>query len=233
VLGIDEVGVGSIAGPVTACGLVLPGDLVIERALEKAGMRDSKQISEGRREYLRKLIDESYIWYFICSVEAVDVRKGQMAAHLDKLFREILLEARLHGPTFSTVIIDGNQDRNLSGHRFQAIPKADDKSLTVASASIVAKTHRDAVMRRHHRMYPDYGFGDHKGYPTVRHKQAIVDHGILPGIHRSCKALDRITAAQRLHPKESDDGGHDAGQMRTSASDGAALRFRRGSGRFH
>ncbi len=202
VLGIDEVGVGAIAGPLTACGLVLPGNKALEEALEDAGAKDSKRITETRREYLANLIHENYVWYFICSIEASEYKQGHMTQHLDKLFREILLEAKLRGPGFGTIIIDGSQGRDLEGHHFKAIAKADDKSLAVACASIMAKTHRDGIMRDLGNRYTAYKFERHKGYPTDAHKGAIAEYGALPGVHRRCKAVTRIIASRQMHRGE-------------------------------
>ncbi len=181
---------GAIAGPLTACGLVLPGNRALEEALEAAGAKDSKRLTEPRREYLAELIHENYVWYHVCSVEASDYKKGHMNDHLDKLFREILLEAKLRGPGFGTIIIDGNQSRSLEGHHFEAIAKADDKSLAVACASIMAKTHRDAIMRDLGGKYPGYGLReaqglsdgdaqgcDHGARGDARHPQALQSCG--------------------------------------------------------
>jgi ribonuclease HII len=232
VLGIDEVGVGAIAGPLTACGLVLPGDRAVEEALMSAGAKDSKKLSEPRREALSELIKEHYIWYFVVWIEAQEYRKGRMMVHLNSLFRKILLEAKLRGPSFDTIIIDGDQDRDLEGHHFKAIPKGDDKSLTVACASIMAKTHRDSVMRTLGRRYPGYGFSSHKGYPTSQHKAAITEHGAMPGIHRSCKALDKIISSRPQHPGGASVSDWDEKQRQKASAGVASLRPLRGSGRF-
>lgn len=231
VLGLDEVGTGAIAGPIVVCGLVLPGDQDVEELLLKAGAADSKRLSPTKRETLARLIREHFIWHFIVQIEASDYVKGGMTRHLDDLFRRVLSESLARGPDAETIIIDGNQSRNLRGHHFHAIPKADDKSLTVACASIAAKVHRDKIMREVGALHPGYGFSNHKGYPTKHHLEVLKERGALPGIHRDCKVVRRITGAPPPPPEEASI--EDLASRNRKASDASAVRrFRPGSERF-
>ena len=242
VLGIDEVGVGAVAGPLTACGVILPQDDVVERMLLKAGARDSKKLTSGRRVAIDRFVRAEFVWHFIVQIEAHDYRKGWMNRHLDELFRKILNEAIQRGPRFGTVIIDGSQDRDLFGHTFRAIPGGDDKSLTVALASIMAKVHRDKIMTRIGRRDSRYGFGRHKGYPTETHIAAIKAYGALPGIHRDCKTTRRLMGGEKATRKlingslqqRPEEGSDACGRPCLQVFAGeAALRARPGSGRFH
>ncbi len=232
VLGLDEVGTGAIAGPITVCGLVLPGDPEVEELLYKAGARDSKQLSPSRREAIAELVHDHYVWHYIVQVEAVDYKKGWMARHLDDLFRQVLNEALARGPAVKTIIIDGDQDRDLRGYHFRAIPKADDKSLTVACASIMAKVHRDRQMAALEGDHPGYGFAQHNGYCTKQHKEALLRLGTVDGVHRDNKVTRRVSASRSALPEAERDGAWTSRLRRRESSVADARRFRPGSGRF-
>ena len=230
VLGIDEVGLGAIAGPITVCGCILPEDDRVLDILTKIGARDSKKISEEKRGSISGILNEYYVWHFICSLPADEYRAGKMSHHLDDLFFEVIKEA-VKGPGFKTVIIDGTQDRHIGGFPFKAIAQADDKSLSVACASILAKVHRDKIMRTMGRSNPVYGFGKHKGYPTEAHLDAVQRYGPLPGIHRmESRPIRELIGSLPEHPEG--DGPFEKASL-SGPSAANARRFPSGSGRFH
>lgn len=232
VLGIDEVGVGCIAGPLVACGLILPEDPTLIQILLEMDARDSKQMTDYARRRIREVLDEHRVWYFVRYASAKEFERRSMPQLLDLLFRRIILRAEKE-PGVGSVIIDGSQDRDVAGHRFHAIPKADDKSLAVACASIVAKTWRDSYMDRMHSFHPQYEWNTNKGYPTKAHKSAVKRYGIVPGQHRTAfKAVKRLIASHEEHQAAVSSG--EASRLGPRASSSAIARqLRSGTGRFH
>ena len=173
ICGCDEAGVGPLAGPVSAAAVILPAGCIIE------GLRDSKKISEKRREELYHAIREKAISYAVAFVENDEIdalnilqaRLKAMALAINKLEQK---------PNF--VLIDGNFAPKIDiGH--VCITDGDANSVSIAAASILAKVERDYVMRDYHKLYPQYGFDQHKGYGTDEHIAAIKEFGLTP-IHR-------------------------------------------------
>ena len=185
VAGMDEVGRGSLAGPVLACAVVLPAQWIAEGGetllLALQGVDDSKKLSPAKRERFCEVIREAALGVGIgtADAETVDVINILRATHkamamaMDDLSRTIQPEV---------VLIDGRPVPGLAVAQ-EAIPGGDRKSVSVAAASIVAKVTRDQMMREYHALYPAYGFDAHKGYGTKRHMDALREHGLCP-IHR-------------------------------------------------
>ena len=173
VAGIDEAGRGPLAGPVVAAAVVFPSGTIIK------GVEDSKKLSEKRREQLFPLIKEQSlsVGVGIVSHEVIDrvniLQATILAMH--KAIDDLSLK-----PEF--VIVDGNSFRH-DLIPFQNIVDGDEKSFTIAAASIIAKVTRDRLMREYHEQYPLYGFALHKGYGTKQHLEAIKRYGLCD-IHR-------------------------------------------------
>ncbi len=193
-LGMDEVGLGCIAGPIVVAGAVLPAhDRSFIDHLVQMGLQDSKQMTAPRREAVLEFLDgHPDVWLEVlqCGVE----HKGVMWLRTSGLFSRIA--ASYTDDTRSapaTVLIDGEKRADL-GFKHLTIVKGDVRSLTIAAASVAAKVLRDRWMRA--LPDPGYGFSQHKGYPTKQHKRALMRLGPSP-VHRLWTRP--VIAARRQH----------------------------------
>ena len=170
VCGIDEAGRGPLAGPVVAAAVIL------DPARPIPGLNDSKKLSEKKRVALAELIRERAIAWAVAeaSVEEID-RINILQASLLAMQRAV---AGLAVRPISA-LVDGNRCPQLDIPA-EAIIQGDGKIASIAAASILAKTVRDAGMRVLHAQYPQYGFDRHMGYPTAAHFKALEEHGASP-----------------------------------------------------
>ncbi|CAN5719668.1 ribonuclease HII [soil metagenome] len=163
IAGADEVGRGALAGPLVAAAVILPV------GAELAGLKDSKMCTRAQRERLARRIEEVALALSIVRVrnDRID-RRGLQRCNLEALRRALNhLEV-----TPDYVLLDAFRLRRMPWPGL-AVKKADVVSKSVAAASIVAKVHRDAAMRRYHRRWPDYGFSTNVGYGTREHWDAL------------------------------------------------------------
>ena len=180
--GCDEAGRGCLAGSVFAAAVILPLDFVCEE------LNDSKQLSEKQRDTLRPLIEkEALAWAVgIVSPEEIDeiniLNASFLAMHraLDQL-----AIAPQH------LLIDGNRFKKYKEIPHTTVVKGDGKYLSIAAASILAKTHRDEYMLRLHEEFGQYGWHKNKGYPTVKHRKGIEEFGSTPYHRKSFTLLPR------------------------------------------
>lgn len=185
--GCDEAGRGCLAGPVFAAAVILPSDLDPELA---AMLRDSKKLSPQVREMLRVRIEKEVPAWSVAQVDhaLIDkiniLRASIMAMHK-------ALKTLKQQPEF--ILVDGNRFMPFKNIPHQCIVKGDDLYLSIAAASILAKTHRDQYMRELHELYPVYGWNTNKGYPTLFHRQAIADNGLSPYHRLSFKVGLQLT----------------------------------------
>lgn len=173
VCGIDEAGRGPLAGPVVAAAVIL------DPARPIVGLNDSKKLSEKKRAALAVAIRERAVACCVAeaSVEEID-RLNILQAALLAMQRAVAgLAVR---PV--SALVDGNRCPRLE-IPVEAVVKGDGKIASIAAASILAKTVRDAGMLALHEQYPQYGFASHMGYPTAAHCQALATHGASP-VHR-------------------------------------------------
>jgi ribonuclease HII len=175
VCGVDEAGRGPLAGPVFAAAVILDPRRPID------GLRDSKKLSEAKRDQLAPLIREHAVAWAIaeCSCEEIDSINILQAT---MLAMRRAVEALSTLPTVA--LIDGNRCPEMSV-RAHAIVEGDDKVNAISAASILAKTARDAALVRLHGLYPQYGFDQHKGYGTALHLERLRLHGPSPAHRRS------------------------------------------------
>ena len=172
VCGVDEAGRGPLAGPVVAAAVILTPGTVPE------GLNDSKILSKIRREHLLNEIRKfAKIGIGIAEPEEID-RINILGASLIAMRRAVLALPEMP----DMALIDGNKLPDLPCQA-EAIVKGDSKSLSIAAASIVAKVTRDRLMVEAEARYPEYGFAQHKGYPTATHMEAVKHLGPSP-IHR-------------------------------------------------
>lgn len=177
--GCDEAGRGCLAGPVFAAAVILPPDFHNEK------LNDSKQLTEKQRDALRPVIEsESIDWAIgIATSEEIDriniLRASFLAMHRAIAQLKIIPEH---------LLIDGNRFAPYPNIPHTTIIKGDGKYLSIAAASILAKTHRDEYMNNLHKEYPNYAWNENKGYPTRAHREAIRLYGTTP-CHRKSFTL--------------------------------------------
>lgn len=182
VVGVDEVGRGPLAGPVTACAVRL------DPARVPQGLRDSKQLTAARREALYlEIVAVAEVSVAHATVEEIDALNILRASHL-------AMERAVAGLNIvpGHLLIDGNLiPAGLKGCA-TAIIKGDARSLSIAAASIVAKVTRDRLMVDLAQQYPGYGWDQNAGYPTKLHLEALLNLGITPWHRRSFKPVHNI-----------------------------------------
>ena len=173
VCGIDEAGRGPLAGTVVAAAGILDPLRPI------AGLNDSKKLSEKKRDALAVLIRERAVAWFVASASVEEIDRLNIL-HATMLAMQRAVAGLSVRPTGA--MVDGNRCPKLDVP-CEAIVRGDGKIASIAAASILAKTVRDAEMLDLHSQYPMYGFDRHMGYPTAAHFKALEEHGASP-VHR-------------------------------------------------
>ena len=180
--GCDEAGRGCLAGPVYAAAVILPADLDMERS-ELCALNDSKQLSEKMRYTLRPIIEREAVAWAVGIVDNHEIdRINILRASILAMHRA--LDALTVRPDF--ILVDGNRFYdycdNATRQRIphQTIVKGDARMMSIAAASILAKTYRDDCMTELHRQFPDYHWDENKGYPSSAHRDAIRRMGTTP-----------------------------------------------------
>ncbi|WP_348798481.1 ribonuclease HII [Flavobacterium adhaerens] len=186
--GTDEAGRGCLAGPVTAAAVILPPDF------DNEILNDSKQLSEKVREKLRPIIEQQALTFAVTHLFPNEIDEINILNASMKGMQESILQLN---PTPEFIIVDGNRSlnaklglKNNSGKQFskteiellksipnQSIIKGDSKYLSIAAASVLAKTYRDEYMDKIHEEFPMYNWKKNKGYPTKEHREAIEKYG--------------------------------------------------------
>ena len=167
--GTDEAGRGCLAGPVTAAAVILPN------AFANSLLNDSKLLSEKNREFLKKIIEDEAIAFAFKHVWPKEIDKiNILNASILAMHKSI--ESLNTEPEF--IIVDGNKFKPYKTIPHQTIIKGDGKYLSIAAASVLAKTNRDAYMEKIHKEFPMYNWKQNKGYPTQEHRDAIKKYGI-------------------------------------------------------
>ncbi|MBK6341255.1 MAG: ribonuclease HII [Flavobacteriales bacterium] len=178
--GCDEAGRGCLAGPVVAAAVILPPRVRLP------GLDDSKKLSEAARENLRPMIEERALAWAVAAVgpgeiDSINILRASFLA----MHRAI--EALQISPQH--LLIDGNRFVAYPGIAHSCQIKGDGRFRSIAAASVLAKTHRDALMRELHHAHPQYGWAINKGYPTPDHRSAIAMHGACVHHRRSFRLL--------------------------------------------
>lgn len=181
IVGIDEVGRGSWAGPLVAAGVILPPDAKIPD-----GLADSKLVKHRKRNELAQIIKRLALGYYIAEVSVSQIDKIGVGAATFVAFRKIVKHI---SPSADFCLIDAFHIKYLNRKKQMAVKSGDKISASIAAASIIAKVYRDNLMKRLHFKFPQYGFGKHKGYGTSIHQAAIAKFG-LSKIHRTSYNLN-------------------------------------------
>ena len=167
--GCDEAGRGCLAGPVAAAAVILPADFHNDL------LNDSKKLTERQREKLRPIIEREALAWCVVMVSADEIDKiNILNASITGMHRAV--DGLSIRPEH--LLIDGNKFRPYPGIDHTTVVKGDGKYMSIAAASILAKTHRDEYMMRIAKQHPEYRWDKNKGYPTKDHREAILRHGI-------------------------------------------------------
>ena len=167
--GTDEAGRGCLAGPVTAAAVILPENF------ENKTLNDSKQLSEKTREKLRPIIEEQAVSFAVTHLEPVVIDEINILNASIKAMQESILKLN---PKPEYIIVDGNRFKPVLDIPHSCIVKGDAKFMSIAAASVLAKTYRDEYMNRIHEEFPMYNWKQNKGYPTQEHREAIRKYGV-------------------------------------------------------
>ena len=169
--GCDEAGRGPLAGSVFAAAVILPLDF------QNAILNDSKQLTERQRETLRPIIEHSALAWAVAEVTAQEIdqmnilRASILAMH--RALQQLTIQPQ-------HIIVDGNRFSPYQFIPYTTVVKGDAKYMSIAAASVLAKTYRDEYMMHLHEQYPQYGWDRNKGYPTAEHRRAILQYGLTP-----------------------------------------------------
>lgn len=178
--GTDEAGRGCLAGPVTAAAVILPHDF------KNSLLNDSKKLTEKQRLFLKPIIEREAVCYavahvFPAEIDEINILRASILA-MHKAIEQLSLQ-----PDF--IAVDGNKFFPYKDIPHACIIKGDGKIQTIAAASVLAKTYRDAYMDEIHNEFPEYQWKKNKGYPTEEHRKAIENQGVTKYHRKSFQLL--------------------------------------------
>jgi len=178
--GTDEAGRGCLAGPVTAAAVILPD------SFESELINDSKQLTERMRMQLKVVIEEKSLSFVVIHLEPEVIDQMNILNASIKAMQECIVKLN---PTPEHIIVDGNRFQPIQNIPYTCIVKGDSNYLSIAAASILAKTYRDKYMDSIHEEFPMYNWKQNKGYPTKEHRDAIRKYGLTKYHRLSFKLL--------------------------------------------
>lgn len=178
--GTDEAGRGCYAGPVFAAAVILPHNFFHPL------LNDSKQVNKGNRDALRKIIESSAICFAVVSIDNQEIDRTNI---LKASFRAMHLAIEQLQPSPGLLLIDGNRFVPYNQTPHHCFVKGDARFASIAAASILAKTYRDAYMQELHNEFPEYGWDRNMGYGTLQHRLAIEKHGLCKYHRKSYRIL--------------------------------------------
>lgn len=180
--GCDEAGRGCLAGPVFAAAVILPKDF------SHPLLNDSKQVTEKNRNNLRKIIEKEAVAFSVASVSSQEIDEINI---LKASFKAMHLAINGLKMKPELLLIDGNRFITYKNIRHQCIIKGDATYMSIAAASILAKTYRDEYMLNLHEEYPQYCWDRNKGYGTMLHRNAIMEFGMCEHHRKSFRLLSQ------------------------------------------
>lgn len=172
--GCDEAGRGCLAGPVSAAAVILPKDFYLE------GLNDSKKLTHQQRDELRPIIEREALAWAVAfvdheEIDQINILNASFLAMHRAIEKLMIIPQHL--------VIDGNRFKTYPDIPHCCVIKGDGKYLNIAAASILAKTHRDEYMSNLHEEFPHYNWKQNKGYPTIQHRNVVMEIGLSP-FHR-------------------------------------------------
>lgn len=173
--GTDEAGRGCLSGPVTAAAVILPDNF------KNKLLNDSKQLTEKQRDNLRPLIEDKALCFSVTHLDHSVIDEINILNASIRAMQQCILKLN---PAPLYIIVDGNRFKPVGNIPHSCIVKGDGKYLSIAAASILAKTYRDEYMAKLHEEFPVYNWKQNKGYPTPEHRDAIRQYGVTP-YHRT------------------------------------------------
>ncbi|MBO0590557.1 ribonuclease HII [Cellulophaga sp. E16_2] len=179
-IGTDEAGRGCLAGPVTAAAVVLPENFT------NTLLNDSKKLSEIKRFSLKPIIEEFALSFAVTHIEPLIIDDINILNASILAMQKSVLKL---DTTARHIIVDGNRFKPMKNYSYDCIIKGDGKYMSIAAASILAKTYRDEVMNVLHEEFPMYNWKQNKGYPTKEHRAAIRKYGITKYHRKSFRQL--------------------------------------------
>lgn len=178
--GCDEAGRGCLSGPVVAAAVILPKDF------NHIWLNDSKQVSASKRKLLKSIIEEEAIAWSVGIVDELEIDEINILKASFLAMHRAIDQLKVK-PEF--LLIDGNRFTPYKGINHECIVKGDSKYVSIAAASILAKTYRDEIMEKLHDEFPCYDWIVNKGYPTKKHRQAIKEYGVSKYHRKTFKLL--------------------------------------------
>ncbi|MCH4154830.1 MAG: ribonuclease HII [Muribaculaceae bacterium] len=179
--GCDEAGRGCLAGPVAAAAVILPPDF------SNPLINDSKQLTEHQRDALRPIIEAEALAWAVAFVSPAEIDEINILNASILAMHRALDQLKVRP---EAIIVDGNRFKPYHDIPSTCIVKGDGKMMSIAAASILAKTHRDELMRSLDADFPQYGWQQNKGYPTKAHREAIKKYGTTPHHRLTFQLLD-------------------------------------------
>ncbi len=169
--GCDEAGRGCLCGPVACAAVILPPDFICQE------LNDSKKLSEKKRDALRPVIERNALAWAVAMVSPEEIDEMNILnASIEGMHRALAALTTIP----EHIIVDGNRFKPYRGIPHTTVVKGDATYMSIAAASILAKTHRDELMNRLAEEYPGYAWEVNKGYPTKAHREAIARLGVTP-----------------------------------------------------
>lgn len=180
--GTDEAGRGCLAGPVTAAAVILPA------SFKNTILNDSKQLSEKKREILKPIIESQskcfgVVHIYPDKIDEINILNASILGMHESIFKL--------NPQPKFILVDGNKFKPYKTVPYKTIIKGDSKYMSIAAASVLAKTYRDEYMLKIHEEFPMYNWKQNKGYPTVQHREAIKKFGITKYHRKSFRLLPK------------------------------------------
>jgi len=182
--GCDEAGRGCLAGPVTAAAVILPKDF------SNPLLNDSKKLTEKQRDKLRPIIEKEAIAWAVASLSPTEIDEINILNASFQAMHRAIDKLSTHP---ESLLIDGNRFHQYDDLPHHCIIKGDGKYLSIAAASVLAKTHRDEYMKKIAKDYPMYDWQKNKGYPTKAHRAAIAQFGSCEHHRMTFKLLPDLT----------------------------------------
>lgn len=169
--GCDEAGRGCLAGPVFAAAVILPPGYT------NLLLNDSKKLTSGQRDKLRLVIESEALSWSVEMVDNIEIDEINILNASILAMHKSLLKLTI---TPELILVDGNRFKLFNAIPHQCIIKGDGLFMSIAAASVLAKTYRDEYMMQLHKTYPEYGWNRNKGYPTLEHRRKILSIGSTP-----------------------------------------------------